>query len=419
MSIHKRTHKTGPVWKVQWRDDTGRQRARTFTRKADAQAWDAKIKLAKRQGDLIALDAGRQSLADFIEEWWALYAEVHLAPATLVGYRHLRDRHLIPRLGKAQLRAITPEMLHRVQTEMLTDGVGTETTRRAFAMLQGILERAAEWGRLQRNPVRHLRKPRQAKARLPKALAAQEIEALRRFFRDRGEMRNAVLVTVLAYAGLRPGEALALRWGDVRERSLIVDKAISFGSEKSTKTGGVRSVDLLAPLAADLTEWRLASGRPADTELVFPTREGNAWSDYDYRNWRKRHYQAATRSLEIDSTRVYDLRHSLASLLFAQRLSPAEIAEQMGHSIAMLLSTYVHVIAELRGRDTVDPEAEIRAARAGAQDVVAQKLTSSGLKPSTDTRQNEETPPQQGFLEEPTRGFEPRTPSLRVKCSTS
>jgi len=74
--------------------------------------------------------------------------------------------------------------------------------------------------------------------------------------------------------------------------------------------------------------------------------------------------------------------HSLASLLFAERLNPAEIAEQMGHSIQMLLSTYTHVLEELRGRDQVVAEDEIRSARAavGKEDV-AQTLPVATLAP--------------------------------------
>ena len=48
--------------------------------------------------------------------------------------------------------------------------------------------------------------------------------------------------------------------------------------------------------------------------------------------------------------RPYDLRHSFASLLFVEGINPAEIAEQLGHSLQVLLNTYTHVIEELRGR---------------------------------------------------------------------
>jgi integrase len=86
-------------------------------------------------------------------------------------------------------------------------------------MLQSILERAAEWGHIQRNPARYVRKPQQPKGRKPRALSPRQIESLRLHFLKKGEIRNASLVTMLAYAGLRPGEALALRWGDIKNRS--------------------------------------------------------------------------------------------------------------------------------------------------------------------------------------------------------
>src|SRR5262245_27151354 len=60
-----------------------------------------------------------------------------------------------------------------------------------------------------------------------------------------------MLVSVLAYAGLRPQEALALHWSDLRHRTLLIG---------APKTGRSRAVELFAPLAADLAEWRLARG---------------------------------------------------------------------------------------------------------------------------------------------------------------
>jgi integrase len=420
MSVHTIKRKSGTVYKAVWRDDTGQQRSRTFSLKRDADAWEAKIKLAKRQGELAALDAGRQTLAEFSVDWWRLHADPHLATATRRSYAVLRDRHVIPRLGQVQLRALTPERIQDFQANLLADGVGPETVRRTLAMLQGMLERATEWGRIQRNPARYVKKPRQTRARPVNAMAPPAVEKLRRHFSTGHHLRDATLVSVLAYAGLRPGEALALRWGDVREQTIVVNKAISLGEEKSTKTGRNRTVRLLAPLAADLAEWNLASGRPTCEALVFPTSEGKPWGDFDYRNWRRRRYQKAAKKLGLATTRPYDLRHSLASLLFAERLNPAEIAEQMGHSIQVLLSTYTHVLEELRGRDQILAEDEIRSARAEvAKAHVAQMLPAASDPAIRKIPRNQETLPEQGFFGEPTRGFEPRTPSLRVKCSTS
>ena len=64
--------------------------------------------------------------------------------------------------------------------------------------------------------------------------------------------RDATLVSVLAYTGLRPGEALALTWRDVRAATLLVEHAgDSAGQQQSTKTEHARTVRLLEPLAHD------------------------------------------------------------------------------------------------------------------------------------------------------------------------
>ena len=53
--------------------------------------------------------------------------------------------------------------------------------------------------------------------------------------------------------------------------------------------------------------------------------------------------------------RPYDLRHSLAALLYAEGRNPAEIAKIMGHSVETLSSTYTHVIEELEGAGRQNP----------------------------------------------------------------
>ena len=63
---------------------------------------------------------------------------------------------------------------------------------------------------------------------------------------------SPLVVSVLAYAGLRPEEATSARWRDLGDRSLHV---------QASKTERSRTIKLLAPLAHDLTEWRLASRR--------------------------------------------------------------------------------------------------------------------------------------------------------------
>ncbi len=106
--------------------------------------------------------------------------------------------------------------------------------------------------------------------------------------RRRNGLRDATLISVLAYAGLRPQEALALRWGDVRARTLLIEKASDGqGGVKQTKTQHSRTVRLLPPLVGDLAEWRLLCGRPAGGALVFPNRQGGVWNDQAWQTWHR------------------------------------------------------------------------------------------------------------------------------------
>jgi integrase len=58
-----------------------------------------------------------------------------------------------------------------------------------------------------------------------------------------------------------------------------------------------------------------------------------------------------------------DCRHSFASLLLAEGRLPMYVAKQLGHSVAVLLSTYGHLFDEFEGRERIDAEQEIREAR--------------------------------------------------------
>jgi integrase len=164
-------------------------------------------------------------------------------------------------------------------------------------------------------------------------------------------------VSLLAYAGLRPQEARALRWGHVQDRTLVIN---------AHKTGRRRSVRLLEPLAQDLREWRLASGRPADDAPVIPrASDGEGFTETDFSDWRRLVFTPGLADAGLDRGRPYDLRHSFASLLLLHEgRSVIYVARQLGHAPAMTLGVYGHTIDELEDQPAVSAEDAIRAARA-------------------------------------------------------
>ena len=184
-----------------------------------------------------------------------------------------------------------------------------------------------------------------------------------------GRLRDATLLAVLGYAGTRPQEALALEWRHVRERTLLVECALSDGQLKALKNRRQpRTIDLLEPLRDDLDAWR-AETDPPPTVPVFPSASGEFWRASDWRNWRKRIYGPTAEAVGLDGARPYDLRHAFASLLIHEgRLSIVEIAEQLGHNPTVCLDTYGHVMRELAGGERISAEAQIVLAREAVAD---------------------------------------------------
>jgi integrase len=197
------------VYVVRWYDAgrRGRRRQRSFDRRSDAEFFEASIRRAKQLGQLGSeLLGSEQTLESFIGEWWDKYALAVLSPGSLSSYAYMIDRWITPYLGSYRLRELTREAIDAYRASILADGAGAPTVNRSLAILQGILRRAVEWRRLPANPVAGAARVRHVRDVAIDARTPETVEAIRALL----ERRDATLVSVLAYIGLRPAEALAL-----------------------------------------------------------------------------------------------------------------------------------------------------------------------------------------------------------------
>jgi integrase len=191
-------------------------------------------------------------------------------------------------------------------------------------------------------------------------LAPATVEQLRAAIFARPERRpnqnrrDATIVSTLAYAGLRPQELRGLRWRHVQERTLIVN---------APKTGQRRSVRLLAALAGDLLEWRIASPYSQPDHPVYPGDDGGEWGADGFNHWAIRTFREALSLAGLPQARPYDLRHSFASLLLHEGRSPIYCARQLGHGADLTLKVYGHVITELEDAPGQSADDAISAAR--------------------------------------------------------
>ena len=222
MSIEKVKRAGAEVCRVRWRDEQGGAHSRVVGRKRDAQELDAELRRAKRLGAISPVDTERETVSEFAKTWWSRYVVPNLARHTQLNSASMLDVHIIPRLGDVRLRALTPDDVGQLRADMAADGIGEAATRKTLVVLQSMLERAVEWRRMENNPVKAVRKPSQIRTRVVRPVAPRAVEAMRGDLLVQGHLLDATLIAVLAYAGLRPGEALGLRWNDVGERTLLV-----------------------------------------------------------------------------------------------------------------------------------------------------------------------------------------------------
>lgn len=347
MSVETLTRDNGTKrYKVRWRE-AGRNRARSFDRKRDAEAFDTQLRALKAAGGLDIFNAGEQTLARYAGAWWSHHAG-NLAERTQDVYAFQLDKRIMPMLGGYQLRQITPAVVRGFVADMQADNTGRATIVKTLTVLQSILRDAEIDGAIRANPVKLIRKPSQARERTPILVSPAQVEAIR----SRLAERDAALVSLLAYAGLRPeSEAITLPWRNVRERSILV---------RDTKRGRERSVRLLEHLAEDLSAWRPSSKGP----LVFPAGTGGAWKTHDWRNWSKRVFRPAAVDAGLPADiRPRDLRGSFATLLLFEGRNIAEVASQLGHGPEIALRDYISVVHEVDPANLIGADEQIRRAR--------------------------------------------------------
>ena len=234
-------------------------------------------------------------------------------------------------------------------------------------VLSAALGVAVQDGLLPANPCLGIRRLPHAPAPA-RPLSPAESERLRA---ELPTLRDQVLWGLMAYAGLRPEEALALRWGDVGT-TLHIHRAFTHGEQKDTKTGRARSVTVIGPLADDLAAWRERSEWSEHGDLVCPSL-GRADRPADAArrggflhlgNWRNRAFIPATRRAGLAGVIPYNGRDTFASLLIYEGRPPILVAAALGHGDTQTLwRHYAGVFAEAEHVTRMPIDEAVRRAR--------------------------------------------------------
>ena len=334
-----------------------------FRTRKEAQAAMAKVMVAVEQQIYVA--PARVTVREYLTKEWLPAVKATIRPSTYNSYVQHVDCHIVPYIGSIKLTKLTgaqANALYARLAETGTDGrraLSPQTIHHVHACLHKACRDAVRWGQLSRNPLDAADPPR-ARGDGAKEMKTWTKEELRAFLEAIADERLHALWHTIAMTGMRRGEALGLRWGDVDfeagrlaiRRALIpVGRDVVVSEPKTARGRRVIAIDpdtvevLKAQAARQLDEQKLWGEGWTDSGYVFTAEDGQ----YLHPERVSRYWRQAIRRAMVPKIRLHDLRHTHATLALQAGVHPKVVSERLGHAtVAMTLDIYSHAIPAMQ-----------------------------------------------------------------------
>lgn len=355
------------------RDEKGKRRYLNKTirgKKKDAQDYLSKTLVDISGGTFV--EPSPLTVKEYLDKWLEVAARPRVSRRTADGYAGLLERYIHAPLGGKRLDGLKALDIQKVYGEMQARGLSARVVRHTHSALHNALKQAVKWGMIARNPSDLVELPK-VPHKERRVLWPDEAQ---KFLKTADAMRHGLIFEFALLTGMRPEEYLALKWvdldierGTVQVRRALVrhNKSWSFEEPKTKKSR--RTISLPRPLLNKLAahkrsqnERRLKIGSDWHAhDLIFCSEFGTPHSipNLTYRYFHPILKKAGLLSEEAKATRIrlYDLRHTCATLLLIADENPKVVSERLGHSTVVLtLDTYSHVLPTMQEKATAKLE---------------------------------------------------------------
>lgn len=368
MSIRKRTWTTAAgedktAWVVDYVDQAGKRRLKTFARKKEADAFSATAKVEVREGVHVA-DSASVTVAKAGLLWIASGENNGLERSTVNQRKRHLELHIKPLIGETLLSKLTVPAAREFEDQLRREGRSPAMTKKVLTSLGSILSDANERGLATRNPVRDMRGSRNGRERRAERRQKGRLE-IGVDIPARDEIKALVaalepnwrpLIITAVFTGMRSSELRGLRWQDVDFKKAEINvrqRADEFGEIGRPKSeSGLRSIPVPPLVINALKEQRLRTG--GNSPLVFANPDGNPRSHTNIINKglvpAMKRAGIVTADEKAKYSGLHSLRHFYASWLINRKEDgglglPAKIVqERLGHaSIVMTMDVYGHL----------------------------------------------------------------------------
>jgi integrase len=361
--IIKRGENTWYVRIFLGRDANGKQKYFNKTihgTKKDAQKFlTAKL----REKDLgVFIEPASMSLNNFLDKYISEVAHNKVRERTLESYESLLRNHVRKPLGQKRLCDLQSYEIQKLYNDMKKANLSPKTIRHVHNVLSPALKQAVKWRMINFNPCEICELPRMEKKEM-KYFTPEETTKFLEFAKT--DKYFACFLLAIE-TGTRPEEYLGLQWKDVdvvnnvisiRRALVFKNKGGFVFTELKTKKSR-RSIPISKTLVSALKEHRKKQleermklgASYQNYDLVFPSEIGTPLL---HQNLTRRHFKPIRDNAKLPPIRLYDLRHTTATLLLSAGENPKVVSERLGHaSIVLTLDTYSHVLPTMQAEAT-------------------------------------------------------------------
>ena len=281
-------------------------------------------------------DSERLTVNAFVDRWLD-HKRPQVQPSTIYTYEQVLRQHLTPSLGKARLSRVTASGLQAV-VDRVGDTAGPAAADKLRRYAHQMLAQAVRWGLLARNPAEGVERVR----RPPVRREAWTLEQARAFLDAASASPYYPLFYAAITTGLRQGELIALRWGDVKVDHVLVRRTYSQRAPGKVQAPKTKASNRRVPITPDTIAVLGRRGR--DTDLVFPSRAGTMLNHGNV----VRAFQEYRARAGLPPATFHDLRRTYATMLAMDGHHPSVIQRLLGHSTPDLALRVYTVVSEDR-----------------------------------------------------------------------
>ncbi len=320
-------------YRVRWRDETGRQRAKNFPYKDLARDFAGRL-TSRTVEPSEAPRASSPVFAEMAERWLAEYCDVVKSPGERLKDRQRLRLYLLPDLGQIRVAELT--LAHGTAVRAaLAMRLKPSTVNGAVKLARKIMADAVDWSVVPRNPFEKLKQLPTHEQPFDYWLAHERDRFLNYTRKSRREMHE--LVAVAVHTGLRLGELLGLRWDavDFARGVVVVRRSFCLHTKtlrQYTKTRRVREVPM-NQVVLEVMKRRQGISKAGD-QPVFEL----AWPHCASQKLKR-----LCRRVGVKAIRFHDLRHTFASLMAMAGVDLVVLKELLGHSNYAQTLRYAHL----------------------------------------------------------------------------